>query len=288
MNAVVYHSPFGKVTGALLDALDAFAALWQAGVEVTFVCIGMKRTDVLTLLNGRYAHASVLLPHLRLVASRCLLPLMRFHRVLAPYSAYKRVQPFLRCEEILVLPTQVMRYDFEKECLKIDARAIFLLDPAQHAYEVPRQIEYSKKIFLEGLIRPEQSEQNVLINAVPEHKSHSGDAIAAALEQCQPYAQALVLSYRKPEMKNDVVMLRPPVTRFFERFDAYCYLPAIGGYDENPRLLIESVWLGKRIVIAGELGADDPVRRKLERLQEDPGQFNLGKNDKLIELMRGN
>ncbi len=124
----------------------------------------------------------------------------------------------------------------------------------------------------------------MLLSAVSAHKAHGQQAIDAGLRLCEPYDKALVLTYSKQAAHPAATPLRPPVDRLFERFSTYLYLPALGHYDENPRLLIEAAWLGKRIVIGGELTRTDPVRQKFERIQTDLDSFRLQANDLLFEL----
>lgn len=284
LDAIGYHSPNGRITGALLDATDAFAAFHEQGLSVPFYCIGIARRELLTLIRGRYTCAEALLPKLFTLWTRLQLVGRSFRRFLVPYSAYRRLQLCLKAEQVYILPTQYLRYDHNKGRIKDAPNATFLLDPQQHPYAVGKQLEYRKKVYLDALPQLTDAANNVLVTLVSAHKAHDAKTLNRALEACQPYDKALALSYDRKAGGPQVTVLRPPVADFFGQFNTYLYLPSKGDYDENPRILIESVWLNKRIVIGGELAENDPVKRKLAALRDDCRPFALNADDLLISL----
>lgn len=285
-NAVIYHSPNGRLTGAVLDALDAFALLRDNGVAVRFYCIGLSSGDLNTLVCSRYKESDRLLECITVLASRIQLSWRRFNKVLIPYSAYRRVHFLLNAEECLVLPTQYLRYDHEKNAIKGAARGTFLLDPEQHPYKVSKRINYRKKIYFSALRHPGSLKQNVLLNSVSDHKAHSLNAIAEALRLCEPFDKAIALSYKRTPPSSPVEHWRPPIRDLFGQFSTYLYLPSLTHYDENPRLLFEAAWLEKKVVFGEGLCLDDPASVKWKAFQSDPSVFELDASDKLLDLIR--
>ncbi|MGF1450741.1 MAG: hypothetical protein ACFB21_01535 [Opitutales bacterium] len=266
MNAVIYHSPNGRVTGALTDALDYYAALRLDGRGILLVVIGVKREDVLTLMHDRYRHAAALKSGLRFIATRVLLAFTGFQRVLTPYSAYQRVRHFLRAETVYILPSQVLRHHHERGRIHDRSNCVFLLDPHRHPYAVHRREAYRKKLFLADLPEVGASDNAVLISTVSTHKQHRADALTEGLRRCEPFNEAIALSYKRESPLASLRLLRPPVPGFFARFDHYLYLPPLGGYDENPRLVFEARWLGKKLTIVED--GTDPER--VEQLRNGP------------------
>lgn len=283
-DAIIYHSPNGRVTGAVLDALDCFAALQLRGRAVRMIVIGLPRADVETLLRDRFRSAEQLQGKVDYLLTRVQLAKQSFDRVLLPYSAFKRVRWFLKARQLYILPTQLLRYDFNAGRMVQRPNCCFLLDERQHPYPVAHQRPYRKRAFLDDLPECSEADDAVLVSCVSSHKQHQRDELQKALAQCRPYQQAIALTYRRHSGLPGVEALRPPVAGFFQRFNHYLYLPAKGNYDENPRLLIEAAWLGKRITIGGDFHPDDPVRFKLEELRSNPGAFRLLPDDLIFEL----
>lgn len=280
MDAVVYHSPNGRITGAVVDALDYFAALRLNGRAIELHLIGLRRREVWVLLRDRYRHAEELWLAVRFHPSRLNLLTHPFLRVLAPYSAYQRVRHCLRAREVVILPTQVLRHHHQRGRIHDHPRNLFLLDPVRHPYEVARRKDYRKKLYLDDLPDCPDAADAVLVSTVSDHKRHGADALAEGLRQCEPYQEAIALSYARQSLLPDVRLLRPPAAGFFRRFNHYLYLPPLGGYDENPRLVFESRWLGKRLTLIASAESD---AAQVERLRTGPIP-RLEPDDLIFEL----
>lgn len=288
--AVLYLSPLGKVTGSLIDSLEYFLALRHAGVPAKLVYMGQNKELAAKLIADRYHLPFDPLPHIVYPPRRWHLKDYSFSRVITPYNTFRRIARWLQAAEVFVLPSMWMRKDarwgipFPK--LK-SSRVVYLLDPRQHAYKVPETMEYEKKIFLDGLRRPSTSEAGILVNCQPRHKRHSPTQIREALGRSQSDGKVIVLAspsqaaiYRQAGFE----VLVPPVPDFFARFDQYLYLVALDGYDENPRLLIESAWLGKHILFPEAEATNCHSARKFARLQQGIEHFRLTSRDPLIQL----
>jgi hypothetical protein len=290
--AVLYLSPLGHVTGSLIDSLEYFLALRASGVPAKLVYMGKNKGLAMELLFERYALDFDPLPHIIYPPRRWHLADYRFSRVITPYNTYRRVVRWIQAAETYVLPSMWLRRDARWRWsfpTSQNSKVVYLLDPQQHDYDVPQRMNYQKKLFLDGLRPPAISAPNLLINCQPAHKRHSPEQIREALAHCPGHGRVIVLAqpaqaseYRKAGF--DVLI--PPIPNFFAQFSHYLYLTALDGYDENPRLLIESAWLGKKIIFPE---ADNPhchSARKFARLQQGIEHFRLTPEDPLIRLFR--
>lgn len=290
MNAVIYLSPWGKVTGSLIDSLEYLIALKQEGIPVRLVYMGKNRELPGRLIRDRYELAFDPLEDALFLPLRWKIVLHRFDKVLVPYTTYRRVFWWLRARETWVLPSMWMRRDarwplgFPVERGKVT----YLLNPKQHAYKLTNVAAYEKKLLLDCLRRPEVVEDNLLINCQSAHKRHSPDAIRKAAEGLS-YGRLQVLCepQRAPLYgQAGFSILTPPVDDLFAKFSQYLYLPAIDGYDENPRLLIESAWLGKKIIFPENDCADPHSLEKYRRLKESAESFMIREDDLVLQRFR--
>ena len=284
MDGVVFHSHRGRITGALIDTLDYFAALRLAGCAVRLDLVRISPQDTEILLKDRYQHAPMLRPHIYHHSTGFSLLKLRYGRVLTAYSGYKRLRFFLRARRIYILPSQVLRHDFLRRRIRQGPNTTFLLDPQQHPYPVREKLDYQKRVFLGDLPVPARSNNAVLVNMVSAHKRHRVDILNNAIERFCPGSEALALSYRRKSSASRIRLLRPPVENFFSRFDHYLYLPSLEHYDENPRLILEATWLGKKVTIAGDIKASDPAGWKAQRARDDPENFCVQSDDLMFSL----
>jgi hypothetical protein len=290
MNAVVYLSPWGKVTGSLIDSLEYLIALKRAGIKARLVYMGKNHGLPRQLIRDRYALEFDPLEDALFLPLRWKIVLHRFDKVLVPYTTYRRVFWWLRARETYVLPSMWMRRDarwplgFPVERGKVT----YLLNPKQHAYKLKNVAAYEKKLLLDCLRRPEVVEDNLLVNCQSSHKRHSPDAIRTAAEGLR-YRKLIVLCepQRAPLYEQaGFSVLTPPVRDFFAKFSQYLYLPALNGYDENPRLLIESAWLGKQIIFPEKDCADVHSLEKYRRLREARDSFLIKEDDLVLQRFR--
>lgn len=289
-DAVILLVPTARINGACLDAFDYWMALVRGGADIRLYLIGLGRRAAFALLRDRYGATEAELRRVKFRLFRLSLGRDRFGRVLCGYATFRRIHPWLRADVVHVLPSQRMRRDAEHGRIRLGGPEVtFWLDPLQHRYAVPHRRDYAKRIYLDGLRHPAASDACVLVNCVSEHKRHPAAEIRAALgpEGARDAVRVLAYGWTRPYREAGFEVLRPPVPDLFARFDRYLYLPALGGYDENPRLLIESVWLGKVLILPHALPLEDGAAIKLARLQQDPAQFRLQSNDPLLTAMGG-
>jgi len=287
--AVLYLSPLGRVTGSLIDSLEYFLGLHAAGIKANLVYMGKNKHLALELLKDRYNLAFDPSPYIFFPPRRWQLNDLRFTQVIAPYNTYRRVYRWIHAEETYVLPSMWLRTDsrwrwsFPKAR---NSRVFYLLDPSQHSYDVPLRLDYEKKLYLDGLKRPLVSSKNLLVNCQPAHKRHQPDQIHDALKHCGPHEKVLVLAqpnHASEYRKAGFEVLSPPVSGFFERFNQYLYLTSLNGYDENPRLMIESAFLGKEIIYPDVHLQECAASRKYARLQDGVDHFRLTPEDPLFQ-----
>ena len=289
--AVVYLSPWGKVTGSLIDSLEYLIALKRSGVPARLVYMGWNPALPGKLVADRYALEFDPLADALFLPLRWQIAAHGFEKVLLPYNTYRRIFCWLRADETFVLPSMWMRRD-AKWPLRLGfpvekGQVTYLLHPDQHRYAVRHAIPYRKKLLLDCLRRPERVEDKLLVNCQSSHKQHSTQEILQAAKGF-PSEKIIVLSERKRARyyeKAGFQVLTPPVEDFFSKFSHYLYLPALRGYDENPRLLIESVALGKKLVLPDESLLDPHTQEKLKRLREATDSFQIQADDLVLRLM---
>jgi len=281
---VAYHSPYGHINGAVLDALDYWMVIRSLDASVELWVAGISRKDLEVVMKSRYDQAAFSWKGIHIGKTRLLFAGATFDRVLCGYSTLKRILPLARVERYHVLPTWLMHGDAGKGRIRGAGRdgVVFYLNPHQHDYRVREKRAYTKKLYLEGLRKPEHCDRAVLVNCVSAHKALDPSVLRAAVDQLEDNPTVRVLGHDPLYAKAGFELLKPPVTDLFQRYDRYLYLPAAGGYDENPRLMLESAWLGKEVIISGNLKPGDGARHKLEMLKSDPRQLLLEKDDLLV------
>lgn len=291
--AIIYLSPWGKVTGSLIDSLEYLIALKRAGVPARLVYMGWNPGLPARLVADRYALAFDPLEDAVFLPLRWQIVLHHFDRVLLPYNTYRRIFWWLRASETYVLPSMWMRRDtrwplglgFPVE----KGQVTYLLNPEQHAYKVRTCIPYRKKLLLDCLRRPEAVGDKLLVNCQSAHKRHPAEEILRAAKGFPP-ERILVLCDRKRAPVYEQAgfeVLVPPVEDLFGRFSHYLHLPALSGYDENPRLLIESAALGKTLIFPDENNHDPHTLEKYRRLTESTDSFQIKEDDPVLQLFAG-
>lgn len=286
--AVLYLSPWGRVTGSLVDSLEYLIALKLAGVHCRLVYLGRNPALPEQLVKDRYELDFDPLEDAVFPDKRWHLGRYRFEKVLLPYTTYRRVYWWLRSGESFVLPTMWMRRDARRPFgwPVFMRKPVFLLDPDRHGHAFRNVMDYRKRLLLDCLKRPDRSEPGLLANCLSPHKRHAPGAIRQAARSCGWNGPLKVLAGGKAARAYrgaGFEVLEPPVPYLFSRYTDYLYIPALDGYDENPRLLIESAWLGKRIHFSGGPDADPVSWRKYRQLLEDPGSFRLTEGDPVVE-----
>jgi hypothetical protein len=286
--AVIYLSPWGKVTGSLIDSLEYLIALKKAGVPARLVYMGWRPELPGKLVTDRYSLAFDPLEDALFLGLRWQVVAQAFDKVLLPYNTYRRIFWWLRARETYVLPSMWMRRDarwpfgFPVE----KGQVTYLLNPEQHAYKRKNVIPYQKKLLLDCLKQPETVQDNVLVNCQSSHKYHSVEEILQASGGI-PRGKILVLSDKKRAATYKGAgfqVLVPPVEDFFARFSRYLYLPAIDGYDENPRLLMESVALGKELIFNEDACHDPHTLEKYRKLKDSTDSFQIKEDDLVLRL----
>lgn len=285
--AVLYLSPLGKVTGSLVDSLDYLIALKRAGVPAHLVYMGRNPTLPERLVRDRYSLDFDPLEDAVFLKFRWHLARYRFEQVLVPYNTFRRVSLWIKAGETYVLPTMWMRRDSRRPFgwPLTRGKIIYLLNPERHDYRLKEVLPYTKKLQLDCLKRPQSCQPNLLVNCLSSHKRHPAAEIRDALAHCRHHEKVLVLASgrsAKAYAREGFTVLQSPVEDFFERFDQYLYLPPVGGYDENPRLLIESAWLGKEIIVP-DTGTEGT---RFAGFCNDLERFRIQDNDALIQRFR--
>ena len=139
---------------------------------------------------------------------------------------------------------------------------------------------------LDCLKQPVAVQDNLLVNCQSSHKYHSVEEILQTSGDI-PRERILILSDKK---RVDYYrgagfrVLVPPVEDFFAKFNRYLYLPAIDGYDENPRLLMESVALGKELIFQEDNCHDPHTLEKYRRLKDSTDSFQIKEDDLVLQL----
>jgi len=291
--AVAYFSPNGAVNGSLLDALDAAVFLHRNGVPAELVIVGMQARVVEQIVAERYADFSGL-GDARFCRFRFSVPRTHYRRIVSSYGSYRRLGPWMRTQQWFVLPSQRLHMDAARGRIRSDLRTVFLLDPLQHAYPVRRKRAYVKKILpigaagAAGAAGGGEPESALLVNTVSPHKRASLDELGAWVAGNDVPRRVRILAARDPgRLPEGWEWLRPPVPRLFGLFSDYLYVYPKGGYDENPRMLIESLALGRRIHVWRERAIDPPCERKIERIFACPQDFIYAPNDALLRWMQG-
>ncbi|NDV62239.1 hypothetical protein G0Q06_07250 [Puniceicoccales bacterium CK1056] len=288
--AVIYLSPWGKVTGSLIDSLEYLIALKRSGVPVQLVYMGWNQGLPEKLIRDRYALEFDPLEDAIFLPLRWQVVAQKFDRVLLPYNTYRRIFWWLRARETFVLPSMWMRRDarwpfgFPVERGKVT----YLLNPKQHDYRLRNVVPYEKKLLLDCLKQPATTENNLLINCQSSHKQHSAEEIHKAAKDI-PHDKLLVLCGKRQAAyyrNAGFTVLTPPVEDFFARFSRYLYLPAIDGYDENPRLLIECAAMGKEIHFPEESCTDPHTLGKYQRLKESTQSFQIKADDFVLQQFK--
>ncbi|MGC9452339.1 MAG: hypothetical protein ACP5I4_12935 [Oceanipulchritudo sp.] len=289
--AVLYLSPLGKVTGSLIDSLDYLIALKRAGIQARLIHMGRDPTLPRRLVADRYTLDFDPLADALFLKWRWHLSRFTFDQVLVPYTTFRRISLFLKAAHTFVLPTMWMRRDSRRPFgwPLTRGRITYLLNPEQHSYRLAGVESYEKKLLLDCLQKPHRTEKNLLVNCQSSHKRHHPREIREALAHCRHHEAVLVLASGRTARAYERAgfqVLTPPVENLFSRFDQYLYLPPVGGYDENPRLLIESAWLGKAIVVPDEHRLSPQSARKHRQLREQVEDFLLTPEDPLIQRFR--
>lgn len=284
--AVLYHSPSGRVNGALLDALDYWIVSQERDQTVELQVAGIRPAQLRTVVESRYDSAGDL-NWAKISTGRSRLHFLGqgFDAVLCGYSTLQRIYGLVRAGRFHVLPTWLMRRDSTRGQIKAAtaAHVCFYLDPAQHRYEVSQRRDYTKKLYLRGLRRPEASDSAVLVNCMSGHKAvDPSEILRICAKLGVDSAEVRVLGRRRCYEPAGLRVWEPPVEDLFTKYDRYLYIPAVGGYDENPRLLLESAWLGKEVLVGGDLPPDDGAFHKLSTLRENPSRFHLETDDSLV------
>lgn len=288
---LLYLSPLGRVTGSLLDTLDYLVAMKRAGLKARLVWMGKRPELAGEVAEDRYEDGVEALGDAEVLGWRWELRKWRFGRVLVPYTTFRRVSWWIHAKETCVLPSQWMRRDAGRPFgwPLTRGRVTYLLDPERHPYKLKGREDYRKKVLLDGLRRPAKSERALLVNCESRHKRHTPERI---LEEAGPdwrrecirvlCSGAAAQVYREAGF----TVLEPPVKGLFERFSHYLYLPSRTGYDENPRLLIESAWLGKSILTPSQAAFSEQEWQRLRAIKDRPGEMGLHGDDALIERFR--
>jgi hypothetical protein len=282
-NAVIHHSPFGDITGSLVDSIDYFLALQSNGIDCLFISIGIKLDTINLLCRSRYLKAQF--PQNRFIYLRHRFGLlgMKFGQVLLSYSSLRRVYLLLNYKKLLVLPSQLMRYDYNKNKIVSPKRSTFLLDPEQHPYKLQSRKDYRKKILLSEMSTTGKSRNNVLVSCISKHKRHHPQEIVSTIEALDIQPEKIVILGKRKTSFPKVEYLRPPIPRLFDQYSYYLYLPSLNGYDENPRLLIESAWLKKSVLIPQTLDESDGAYLKWQNIQQNIQDFFLGPKDLVVQ-----
>ena len=275
----------------MVDALDYLVAMKRGGLGARLVWMGQEPKLAWRVARERYELGWDPLEDAEVLPWRWQLGRKRFSRVLVPYTTFRRVSMWIRAEETCVLPSQWMRRDAGRPFgwPLTRGRVRYLLDPDRHDYTLSGRMEYRKKVLLDELRRPERTERAVLVNCESSHKRHApGALLRAAGPDWEPRQIRVLCSGKSARAYREAGMevLEPPVENLFARYTHYLYLPARGGYDENPRLLLESAWLGKEILLPDTSPSSIGDRERLLKMCAAPGDWKLGPNDPLLEMFR--
>ena len=287
-HAVLYLSPLGRVTGSLIDSLEYLIALKQAGVGAQLVYMGKAHDLPRKLIEDRYDLNFDPLADALFLRYRWHLARHRFDRVLMPYTTFRRIAYWLKAGETFVLPSMWMRRDAGRlfGWPRERGKVTYLLNPKQHDYTVKNWQPYEKKLLLDSLKKPAASKAHLLVNCESSHKRHSPERIRQAAQQAGPFEKINVLASGKHAQAYQQAgfnVLSPPIENLFAQYNQYLYLPPIDGYDENPRLLIESAWLGKDILFGESPSHDAYAREKYQRLKTDINPFRLTQDDWVVQ-----
>jgi hypothetical protein len=287
--AIVFFSPHGQINGSFLDAVDAYLACRAYRIPARLLIVGLRRAMVLDMIRDRYGIVrSAWLDDIRCMLSRFSLRGWHAPMVLSSYGTFKRLGGWLRTDKWLVLPSFLLRGDAAAGRIRERPESCFLLDPGRHDYPVAWRADYRKKMYLDGLRAPPNTESAYLINCVSSHKAHTATQIRNALPEGIDRTAVRILSYQRRDYERaGFQVLIPPVHDLFGRFRHYLYLASLTGYDENPRMLVESAWLGKEVHYFGNGSSDDGALHAWRRVVEDISSFRLRRDDLICRAFAG-
>lgn len=147
-------------------------------------------------------------------------------------------------------------------------------------------VNYIRPIYFKLLKKPKKVEEAIYL--------HLSGVRHISLREFIKYAfpiigkQKVIVSYPESQEKefdflclSNIESYIGHVPNLFEKFDTYFYI-LLRGRDYSPRMLIESAYMGKRIIYINKMDNESSKRRYRDCLNYNFDKYNMTENDKLL------
>lgn len=277
---ILHHcSNFHPLNGNIFNHFEYFIYLFLCGVDVNLV----------------FTPSCDLEPILGIMEDRYRIPL-------AGYEGHIRTDGIVRGDRV-VTNTKVLvdlKGEIEaKEIHLVDTWASYYHDQEIKKYSVGKNIirynecsiigpvNYVRPIYFDLLRKPRYSEEAIYLHLAGVRFIELLDYLKWVLPLIPD--KRIILSYPKSQKDQFFYLQDNPniehyighVPNLFEKFDTYFYI-LLSGHDYSPRMILESAYLGKKIIHLNRTNNESGYQRYLDAVNGEFEKYRLNENDKLL------
>ena len=277
---ILHHcSAFHPLNGNIFNHFEYFIYLFMNYVDVNLVFTPTCNVEeILNIMEDRYdLNRITYRDHIRNDG------VIRGDRVITNTKVLCDIQGQLEAEEIHLVDTWASYYNREEINHYIRNKNVIRYNECQLIGEV----NYKRPIWFDLLRKPQDEDDAVYL--------HLAGVRCIELLDYLKYVKPLlkdrkvVLSYPESQVDQfyylkdnpDITHYVGHMPRLFEKFDTYFYI-LIRGYDYSPRMILESAYMGKKIIHLNRTNNTSGYQRYLDAINGDYMKYDLTDNDKLI------
>ena len=236
MLAIIYHTQFFQVNGALINAIEYFLAAFEKNPAVKFIlldCTDYVYKSIISLIEERYFTYGIE----NYVDNIILLPFFKFIKldisksIVLDYKTVKKTKGFLKGKIFCIVDLTNHRYD-----------------DAEHYAEMPWQkpgIDYKLK-FLFHRYKNITLEPNVMVNCRLNYNNF-----------CKGVDE-IFYAEKYPELiDKSFIMRKNKITNYLSKFDTLLYITTEHYSAITPRCFHEAKFYGKRIIYVNNFNRFD-------------------------------